>query len=45
MPRASGLRQVPLMSILNEDTPSLIGTNPTVGGVVPDHAPVTATFV
>jgi hypothetical protein len=33
------------LSILNEDTPNLLGTNPTVGGVIPDHAPVTATFV
>ena len=45
MPRASGLRRIPDMSILNEDTPNLIGANPTEGGVVPDHAPVTATFV
>jgi endonuclease/exonuclease/phosphatase family metal-dependent hydrolase len=45
MPRLNGLRQVPSMSILNEDTPNLVGSNPTVGGVVPDHAPVTATFV
>lgn len=46
MPRASnGLRQVPAVRIVNEDTPDLIGTNPTIGGVVPDHAPVTATFV
>ena len=45
MPRANGLRQVPTMRILNEDTPNLIGANPTAGGVVPDHAPVTATFV
>lgn len=45
MPRANGLRQVPTLSVLNTDTPSLIGTHPTEGGVVPDHAPVTATFV
>jgi endonuclease/exonuclease/phosphatase family metal-dependent hydrolase len=46
MPRAAnGLRRVPAVSILNEDTPNLIGTNPLVGGVIPDHAPVTATFV
>lgn len=45
MPRANGLRQVPSLSILNEDTPNLIGPHPTVGGTVPDHAPVTATFV
>ncbi len=45
MPRVNGLRQVPTMSILNEDTPNMIGPHPTVGGVIPDHAPVTATFV
>ena len=46
MPRdAAGLRQVPEMSILNEDAPNLIGTSPSVGGVIPDHAPVTAEFV
>jgi endonuclease/exonuclease/phosphatase family metal-dependent hydrolase len=45
MPRVNGLRQVPTMSILNEDTPNLIGAHPTAGGVVPDHAPVTASFV
>jgi endonuclease/exonuclease/phosphatase family metal-dependent hydrolase len=45
MPRANGLRQVPTMSILNDDTPNLIGANPTVNGVIPDHAPVTAQFV
>ncbi len=46
MPRDSnGLRQVPQVTILNEDTPSLIGNNPNVTGVIPDHAPVTATFV
>ena len=45
MPRANGLRQVPSLSILNKDTPSLIGPHPTTGGTVPDHAPVTATFV
>lgn len=44
MPRLNGLRQVPDMSILNEDTPSLIGPHPTAGGIVPDHAPVTAAF-
>ena len=45
MPRDdNGLRQVPTVSILNEDTPNLIGTNPTVGGVIPDHAPVTVKF-
>ncbi len=45
MPRVNGLRQVPTLSILNEDTPNMIGAHPTAGGVVPDHAPVTATFV
>lgn len=45
MPRLNGLRQVPNVNIANEDTPGLIGSHPTVSGVVPDHAPVTATFV
>jgi endonuclease/exonuclease/phosphatase family metal-dependent hydrolase len=45
MPRAGGLRQVPAVTILNEDTPNLIGAHPIAGGTVPDHAPVTATFV
>lgn len=45
MPRANGLRQVPTISIVNSETPNLIGTNPTHGGVMPDHAPVTAAFV
>jgi predicted extracellular nuclease len=45
MPRAGTLRQVPTLTILNEDTPNLLGEHPTVGGVIPDHAPVTATFV
>jgi endonuclease/exonuclease/phosphatase family metal-dependent hydrolase len=45
MPRVNGLRRVPTMSILNEDTPNMIGPHPLTGGVVPDHAPVTATFV
>ena len=46
MPRdRDGLRQVPKMSILNEDVPNLVSSNPNVGGIVPDHAPVTATFV
>jgi endonuclease/exonuclease/phosphatase family metal-dependent hydrolase len=45
MPRAgNGLRQVPNVSILNDDVPNLVGTNPNVVNVVPDHAPVTATF-
>lgn len=39
MPRVNGLRQVPTMSILNEDTPNMIGAHPIVGGVAPDHAP------
>jgi hypothetical protein len=45
MPRVGGLRQVPTVSIYNEDTPTLVGTNPTVSGIIPDHAPVTAVFV
>lgn len=45
MPRVNGLRQVPTVSIINDDTPNLIGAHPTQGGVVPDHAPVTAAFV
>jgi endonuclease/exonuclease/phosphatase family metal-dependent hydrolase len=45
MPKANGLRQVPILNILNDDTPSLLGAHPTAGGVIPDHAPVTATFV
>lgn len=45
MPRVNGLRRTPTMSILNKDTPTLIGPNPSVSGVIPDHAPVTATFV
>ncbi len=45
MPRVNGLRRVPNMSILNEDTPNMIGPHPIQGGVTPDHAPVTATFV
>src|SRR5262249_19978871 len=45
MPRVGGLRQVPTMSILNEDPPNMIGPHPVAGGVVPDHAPVTATFL
>lgn len=45
MPRVGLLRQVPTMMILNEDTPNLLGENPTVNGVIPDHAPVTAVFV
>jgi predicted extracellular nuclease len=45
MPRVNGLRRVPTMSILNEDAPNVIGSNPNVSGVIPDHAPVTATFV
>ena len=45
MPRSGGLRQVPSVTILNEDTPGIFGEHPTVSGIVPDHAPVTATFV
>jgi endonuclease/exonuclease/phosphatase family metal-dependent hydrolase len=44
MPRVGGLRQVPVVTILNEDTPNLIGAHPIAGGTVPDHASVTATF-
>ena len=45
MPRVGGLRQVPTVSIYNEDTPTLLGTNPTINGIIPDHAPATASFV
>ena len=45
MPRLGQLRQVPVVTIYNEDTPTLVGTNPTVNGIIPDHAPVTAVFV
>jgi predicted extracellular nuclease len=45
MPRLGQLRQVPAVTIYNEDTPTLIGTNPTVSGIIPDHAPVTAVFI
>lgn len=45
MPRVGQLRQVPNVSIYNTDTPNLFGEHPTIGGVVPDHAPVTAEFV
>ena len=45
MPRLLGLRQVPAVSIYNEDTPTLVGTNPTINGIIPDHAPVTAVFL
>jgi len=44
MPRVNGLRQVPAMNILNDETPGLIGPHPTAGGEIPDHAPVIATF-
>jgi len=44
MLRVNGLRQVPIVNILNDDTPGLIGAHPTAGGIIPDHAPVTATF-
>jgi len=43
MPRVGPLRLVPTIQILNDDTPNLVGS-PTTSGVVPDHAPVTATF-
>jgi len=45
MPRQNELRQTPTMSILNEDTPNLLGNQPNENGVEPDHSPVTATFV
>lgn len=45
MPRVNGLRQVPVVTILNEVIPNLIGAHPIADGVVPDHAPVTAVFV
>lgn len=38
----NALRVVPAMMIWNRDTPNLVGQHPTSGGVVPDHAPVTA---
>lgn len=45
MPRSGdGLRQIPQVSIWNEDTPNILGAHPTAAGVVPDHAPVTANF-
>lgn len=45
MPRAGDLRQVPVLSILNDDVPNMVGAHPLDEDVVPDHAPVTATFV
>ncbi|WP_299488965.1 endonuclease/exonuclease/phosphatase family protein [Acaryochloris sp. IP29b_bin.137] len=45
MPRINGLRQVPTMSILNEEVPNLPGGSPNTSNVIPDHAPVTAAFV
>jgi endonuclease/exonuclease/phosphatase family metal-dependent hydrolase len=45
LPRGSdALRRVPAMIIWNTDTPNMVGQHPTSGGVVPDHAPVTAVF-
>ncbi|BCA54645.1 endonuclease [Nitrospira sp. KM1] len=44
LPRVNGLRRVPTMRIDNADTPNLAGSDPNVGGVLPDHAPVTAIF-
>jgi len=44
LPRSNGLRQVPSMSILNENVPNLIGSYPAAGAINPDHAPVTAIF-
>ena len=43
MPRAGTLRQVPTLEILNDDLPTL-GDQPRDDAVVPDHAPVIATF-
>ena len=45
MPRAGTLRQVPTLTILNSEVRNMIGSHPIAGDVVPDHAPVTATFV
>src|SRR5262245_44284768 len=45
MPRLGQLRQVPVVTIYNEDTPTLVETNPTINGIIPDHAPVTAVFI
>ena len=45
LPRVNHLRQVPTMTIINSDTPDMIGPHPIAGGVIPDHAPVTAAFV
>jgi len=45
MPRKDGLRQVPAMSILNGETPNMVGAHPKKERVAPDHAPVTAVFV
>ena len=45
MPRVDRLRQVPEMSIINDDMPNMIGAHPIDEDVIPDHAPVTATFV
>ena len=45
MPRVDRLRQVPAMSILNNDIPNMIGAHPIDERVIPDHAPVTAVFV
>jgi len=32
MPRVGLLRQVPMLTILNEDAPNLLGENPTING-------------
>jgi endonuclease/exonuclease/phosphatase family metal-dependent hydrolase len=45
LPRVNDLRQVPTMTIINSDTPNMIGAHPISGEVIPDHAPVTAAFV
>ena len=45
MPRAGTLRQVPAITILNEDVPSIIGDHPAShAGNIPDHALVSADF-
>ena len=45
MPRVNGLRQVPTVCIVNGNTPTSHSSNPTRRELVPDHAPVTATFL
>lgn len=43
MPRVGTLRRVPTLEILNDDLPTL-GDQPRNDAVVPDHAPIIATF-